>query len=104
MSIEISIVLLVYLLVVVLGYMTSIFVSASSKTSFLIINQSYRYAFLALLIFIAFVSILVALPFIPIQKSYTAHLILGSKFISIVTLLVSLFVLKRKYFQTKTSN
>jgi len=104
MSIEISIVLLVYLLVVVLGYMTSIFVTASSKTSLLIINKSYKYAFLALLILISFVSILVALPFIPLDKSSTARLILGSKFISIVTLLVSMHVLKRKYLQAKTSN
>ncbi|CEG26945.1 hypothetical protein [Bacillus sp. B-jedd] len=103
MSIEISIVLLVYLLVVVLGYMTSIFVSASSQTGLIIINKSYRYAFLALLILIAFVAILVALPFIPVDKSYTARLILASKFISIVTLLVSLYVLKKKYFQAAKS-
>ncbi|WP_059170287.1 hypothetical protein [Bacillus sp. FJAT-27445] len=97
MGISVSIILLVYLLVVVLGYMASIFVSTSSKTGFLIINKSYTNAFSVLFITIVLAILMIALPFIPVDKSYAASLILGSKFLSIFTLSISLYVFSKKY-------
>ncbi|WP_409275936.1 hypothetical protein V1499_10165 [Neobacillus sp. SCS-31] len=97
MTITVSIILLVYLIIVALGYMASIYVSTSSRTGLLIINKSYTNAFFVLFSMIALVVIGIALPFVPVDKSYAAGLILGSKFISIITLFISLYVLSRKY-------
>ncbi|RDU38734.1 hypothetical protein DRW41_04020 [Neobacillus piezotolerans] len=96
MGISISIIILVYLVVLALGYIASIY-APSSQTSFFIINKSYTNAFFVLFIAIALAFLMIALPFIPVDKNYAAGLILGSKFISIITLFISLFVLSRKY-------
>ncbi|WP_053366339.1 hypothetical protein [Bacillus sp. FJAT-27245] len=97
MGITVGIIVLIYLVIVALGYIVSIYVSTSCRTSFFIINKSYTNAFFVLFTTIALAVIMIALPFIPIDQSYAAGLILGSKFISILTLFISLFVLSKRY-------
>lgn len=103
MGISVSIILLVYLVIVALGYMASIYSSTNNQTGVLIINKSYMNAFLVLFFAVALAIMVLALPFIPVDQSFAARLFLGSKFISITTLFISLYVLSRKYLKPPIS-
>lgn len=103
MGISVSIILLVYLVIVALGYMASIYSSTNSQTSVIIINKSYMNAFSVLFFAVVLAIMVIALPFIPVDKSLAAGLLLVSKFISITTLFISLYVLSRKYLKPPIS-
>ncbi|OCA81498.1 hypothetical protein A8F94_21715 [Bacillus sp. FJAT-27225] len=99
MNISVGIILLLYLMIVAVGFIAYIYYSKQSRTGYLVIQKSYINAIAVLFITIILVIMMIILPFIPVDKSYAGTLILGSKFISIFTLFISLYVLSKKYFK-----
>ncbi|ALC90865.1 hypothetical protein AM500_14530 [Bacillus sp. FJAT-18017] len=99
MNIGIGIILLIYLMIVAVGFIAYIYLSKKSRTGYLVINKSYTNALFVLFITIVLAITMIALPFIPVDKSSAGQLILGSKIISLLTLCVSLFVLSKRYFK-----
>lgn len=98
MGIELAIILLTYMLLLVMSYQTLIFINAKDdKRGYFIINKSYKHAYSILLFGILIVITLIKLPHVPIDNITISYLLLSSKFISVVTLAVSIFLLNKKY-------
>ena len=98
MSIGLTIILLTYILLLVMSYQMIIFVNEKDeKRSCLIINKSYQYAYSILLFGFLVVYALVILPHIHLDSQTIGYLVLLSKFLSVVTLAGSIFLLSKKF-------
>jgi hypothetical protein len=97
MSIGLTIILLTYVILLVMSYQMIIFINEKDeKRSCLIINKSYQYAYSILLFGILVIYALVVLPHIHLDSQTIGYLVLASKFISVVTLAGSIFLLRKK--------
>ncbi|MBB6447967.1 hypothetical protein [Bacillus benzoevorans] len=96
MGIQVAAAALGYLLLLVLAYETNIFMNSEEERSEKIINRAYNNAFAILTFGLFIVYILVQIPLIYIDSQTTSFLLLVSKFISVLTLGGSLFILNRK--------
>jgi hypothetical protein len=97
MSIGLTIILLTYILLLVMSYQMIIFVNEKDeKRSCIIINKSYQYAYSILLFGILVVYALVVLPHIHLDSQTIGYLVLLSKFMSVVTLAGSIYLLSKK--------
>ncbi|MBU8917015.1 hypothetical protein BGM25_13335 [Bacillus sp. FJAT-29953] len=97
MGIELAIALLTYVLLVVMAYLVFVLSSEKEERGSLIINQAYNYAFAILSFGILVVIALVKLPNVTLNNQTTTYLILASKFISVITLGASVFILNKQY-------
>ena len=97
MGIGLTIILLTYVLLLVMSYQFFIFINEKDdKRSCIIITKSYQYAYSILLFGILVAYALVVLPPIHIDSQTISYLVLASKFISIVTLAGSIYLLSKK--------
>lgn len=97
MGIGLTIILLTYVLLLVMSYQFFIFINEKDdKRSCIIITKSYQYAYSNLLFGILVVYALIVLPHIHIDSQTISYLVLASKFISIVTLAGSIYLLSKK--------
>jgi hypothetical protein len=93
-----AVISLTYILLLVMTYQFYIFVNRKDDTrSCIIITKSYQYAYSILLFGILVVYALVVLPHIHLDSQTISYLVLASKFISIVTLAGSIFLLSKKF-------
>jgi hypothetical protein len=95
MGIELAIIFLTYVTILVMSYMVIICLKDKDERGFRIINQAYQNAYSILLFSILVVIALIKLPHITLNNQTTSYLILSSKFISVLTLGVSIFLLNR---------
>lgn len=96
MSIHIATTALVYVVLLVLTYEAVIFTSSNEEKSEEVINKAYHNAY-SILMFGLFVTYtLVQIPLIYLDSQTASYLLLTSKFISVLTLGGSLFILNRK--------
>lgn len=96
MSIGIAIVLLTYVTILVLSYAILVFTQENDDKGSMIINKAYQYYYSILLISILVVLGLIILPHINLDSQTTSYLIIASKFISVLTLGGSIYVLSKK--------
>lgn len=96
MSIEVAVAALVYFIILVLTYAVSVLKSSEDEKGKDIINRAFENAYSILLFGLGVIYFLVIFPYITIDFQTTSYLILASKFISVLTLAVSLFILNRK--------
>ncbi|MDF2790922.1 MAG: hypothetical protein K0S80_4023 [Neobacillus sp.] len=97
MTIELAIILLTYLLLLVMSYQFIFLINKKEdKRGCIIINTSYKHAYSILLFGILIVYTLIKLPHINLGSQTISYLILVSKFISVITLAVSIFLLSKK--------
>lgn len=96
MDIHFAIAALFYLILLVLAYEIIIFVNLKEEDSEKIILQSFDHAFSILIFGLIVVYAMLILPHITLEYEMTTYLILASKFISVLTLGGSLFLLNRK--------
>ncbi|WHY87177.1 hypothetical protein QNH39_04775 [Neobacillus novalis] len=96
MSIGIAIVLLTYVTILVLSYAILVFTQENDDKGRMIINKAYQYYYSILLISILVVLCLIKLPHITLDFQTTSYLIIASKFISVLTLGGSIYVLSKK--------
>jgi hypothetical protein len=95
MGIELAIILLTYITILVMSYMIIICMKDKDERGIRIVNQAYQNAFSILLFSILVVIALIKLPHITLNNQTTSYLILISKFISVLTLGGSIFLLNR---------
>jgi hypothetical protein len=95
MGIEIAIILLAYVTILVMSYMIIICMKEKNERGIRIINQAYQNAFSIFLFSLLVVIALIKLPHITLTNQTTSYLILISKFISVLTLGGSIFLLNR---------
>jgi hypothetical protein len=95
MGIEIAIILLAYVTILVMSYMIIICMKEKNERGIRIINQAYQNAFSIFLFSLLVVIALIKLPQITLTNQTTSYLILISKFISVLTLGGSIFLLNR---------
>jgi len=96
MSIGIAIVLLTYVTILVLSYAIIVFTQENDEHGSRIINKAYQYYYSILLFSIFVVLGLIKLPHITLDSQTTSYLIIASKFISVLTLGGSIYVLSKK--------
>jgi hypothetical protein len=94
-SIGIAIVVLSYFIILVMAYMISTYLNENAERGCFIINRAYQNAYSILLFGILIVMTLIELPHITIDSKTTSYLILASKFLSVLTLGVSIFILSK---------
>jgi hypothetical protein len=95
MGIELAIILLTYVTILVMSYMVIICLKDKDERGIRIINRAYQNAYSILLFSILVVIALIKLPHITLTNQTTSYLILTSKFISVITLGGSIFLLNR---------
>jgi hypothetical protein len=95
MGIEIAIIILAYVTILVMSYMIIICMKEKNERGIRIINQAYQNAFSIFLFSLLVVIALIKLPQITLTNQTTSYLILISKFISVLTLGGSIFLLNR---------
>jgi hypothetical protein len=95
MGIEIAIIILAYVTILVMSYMIIICMKEKYERGIRIINQAYQNAFSIFLFSLLVVIALIKLPHITLTNQTTSYLILISKFISVLTLGGSIFLLNR---------
>jgi hypothetical protein len=97
LTIELAIILLTYLLLLVMSYQIIFLINTKEdKRGCIIINTSYKHAYIILLFGILIVYTLIKLPHIHLASHTISYLILVSKLISVITLAVSIFLLSKK--------
>lgn len=96
MDIHYLIAALFYLLLLVLAYEIIVFTNLKEEESEKIISKAFNYAYSILIFGLLIVYALLILPHITLDYETTTYLILASKFVSVCTLGVSLFILYRK--------
>lgn len=96
MSIGLAIVLLTYVTILVLSYAILVFTQENDDKGNMIINKAYQYYYSILLISIFIVLGLIKLPHITLDSQTTSYLFIASKFISVLTLGGSIYVLSKK--------
>ncbi|MEC1523615.1 hypothetical protein P9D43_16545 [Neobacillus niacini] len=97
MTIELGIILLTYLLLLVLSYQIIFLINKKEDhKGFLIINTSYKHAYTILFFGILIIYTLIKHPNVHLESQTISYLILGSKYISVITLAVSIFLLSKK--------
>ncbi|MFF2448265.1 hypothetical protein ACFVSW_14290 [Neobacillus sp. NPDC058068] len=96
MSIGIVIVLLTYVTILVLSYAILVFTQENDDKGSMIINKAYQYYYSILLFSILVVLALIILPHITLDSQTTSYLFIASKFISVLTLGGSIYVLSKK--------
>jgi len=96
MSINFVVAVLTYFMILVTAYIIVIFTNYKEETSEEIIVRAYNHAFVILAFGLFVVYTLIILPHITLDDQLASYLILISKFISILTLGGSLFLLTRK--------
>ncbi|WP_045521947.1 hypothetical protein [Neobacillus niacini] len=97
MGIGLAIILLTYILLLVMSYQIMTLINEKDdKRGCLIINRSYKHAYSILLFGILIVYTLIKLPHINLESQTISYLILASKFISVITLAISIFLLSKK--------
>ncbi|MHC0036321.1 hypothetical protein [Pseudoneobacillus sp. C159] len=92
MGIGVAIGLLTYVMVLVMTYVVIVYLKRGEN----IINRAYRHAYAILCFGMLIVIILIKLPHVTLDRHVTGYLLLSSKFISVLTLGISLFLLNRK--------
>ncbi|CAG7657616.1 hypothetical protein ACFQI7_34880 [Paenibacillus allorhizosphaerae] len=97
MGIELAIVLLTYVLLVVMAYLVFVFTSDKEKRGIIIINRAYNYAYSALSFGVLVIFALIKMPNVTLDKQTTNYLILACKFISVITLGGTAFILNKYY-------
>lgn len=95
------IVLLTYLMVLVISYEVIILHRSRNGNGEKIVNKALDYAFFILGFSLLIVYSLVVLPHIIIDQITIAYLLLICKYISVLTLGCSIFMLSRKYIDKK---
>ncbi|WP_071396545.1 hypothetical protein [Bacillus tuaregi] len=96
MNIEVVVVAIAYFILLVFTYAVSILKNQEDQKGQEIINKSFDHAYIILVFGLVIVYFLVLLPHITIDSQTTSYLLLASKFISVLTLGGSLFILNRK--------
>lgn len=96
MVIHLVVTALIYIMLLVLAYEAMIFNNISEEKSEEIITLSFKRAYTILLFGLLVVYSMVKHPYTDYDHQTTSFLILGSKFISVLTLGGSLFLLSRK--------
>ncbi|MBP1933106.1 hypothetical protein [Ammoniphilus resinae] len=86
---------LTYLLILVSAYGFTIFSNMEEEKSEEIISRAFQNAYSILIVGLLVVYCLIILPHITLDHQTASYLILASKFVSILTLGGSLFILKR---------
>lgn len=99
MGIQFVVILLTYLMVIVLAYEGIVFITGNEKKSVEIINVAFKRAYIILFFSLLVVYSIVIHPFTDVDYETTSFLILGSKFISMLTLGGSLFLLNKKRYK-----
>jgi hypothetical protein len=96
-GIGLALISLTYILLLVMSYQFFIFINEKDdKRSCIIITKSYQNAYSILLFGILVVYALVVFPHIHLDSQTISYLVLASKFISIVTLAGSIYLLSKK--------
>jgi hypothetical protein len=97
LTIELAIILLTYLLLLVMSYQFIFLINKKEdKRGSTIIITSYKHAYTILLFGILIVYTLIKLPFTHLESQTISYLILASKYISVITLAVSIFLLSKR--------
>ncbi|WP_338450596.1 hypothetical protein R4Z09_01155 [Niallia oryzisoli] len=96
MNLEVVVVAIGYFIILVLAYAVTILRNREDEKGQEIINRAFDHAYIILIFGLVVVYFLVALPYITIDSQTTSYLLLVSKFISVLTLGGSLFILNRK--------
>jgi hypothetical protein len=97
LTIELAIILLTYLLLLVMSYQIIFLIDKKEgKRGSIIIITSYKHAYTILLFGILIVYTLIKLPYIHLESKTISYLILASKYISVITLAVSIFLLSKR--------
>jgi hypothetical protein len=100
MSIHFAVVGLTYIIILVVTYVCVIFVNVEEEKSVKIIDKAFNNAFSILAFGLLVVYSLFILPHITLDYQTTSYLILASKFISVLTLGISLCVFYKKYHES----
>lgn len=95
MGIGLAILLLTYVILLVMAYLVTILTMEKEERSIIIINRAYNHAFAVFFFGILIVITLVKLPTITFDQQTTSYLLLSSKFVSALTLGVSIFILRK---------
>lgn len=95
MGINVMIVILMYLLVLVFSYKVVILINSKDDKAEKIVNKAFENAFFILCYCLLIVYTLIVLPHIVLDFQTTAFLLLISKYISVLTLGGSIFMLSR---------
>lgn len=101
MSIHLAVAILVYVMLLVLAYEIVLFTNLEEEESDEIIHKSFRNALSILVYGLLIVYGLLVIPHITLDHQTTSYLILTSKFVSVLTLGISLFLLSRKKYEEK---
>lgn len=96
MSIQVAMGVLIYFIVLILAYVIIIFTNEDAEKSSKIINKAFQIAYSVLFFGFLVIYTLIIIPHITLEFQTTTYLILTSKFISVLSLGVSLAVLNRK--------
>jgi hypothetical protein len=97
-GIGLAVISLTYILLLVMSYQFFIFINEKDdKRSCIIITKSYQYAYSILLFGILVIYALVVLPHIHLDSQTISYLVLASKFMSMVTLAGSIYLLSKKF-------
>ncbi|WHY02878.1 hypothetical protein [Neobacillus sp. DY30] len=97
MTIEQGIILLTYLLLLVLSYQIIFLINKKEDNKrFLIISTSYKHAYTILFFGILIVYTLIKHPSVHLESQTISYLILASKYLSVITLAGSIFLLSKK--------
>jgi hypothetical protein len=100
MNIQLAVVGLTYIIILVMAFACVIFVSVEEEKSVMIIDKAFNNAFSILAFGLLVVYSLFILPPITLDYQTTSYLILASKFLSILTLGISLCVFYKKYHES----
>ncbi|MFJ7727570.1 hypothetical protein ACIQXV_15580 [Neobacillus sp. NPDC097160] len=96
MGISIAVVLLTYVTLLVLTYVIMIFTTENDEKGSWIINKAYQYYYSILIFSILVIIGLFKLPHITLDSQTASYLIIASKFISVLTLGGSIYVLSKR--------
>lgn len=91
-----AIVALTYVYILVVAYVFVIFTNHPSERGDMMINKAYNYAFSVLLFGFFTIWLLLELPHLVLDSTTAGYLLLASKLASVLTLGISLFVLRKK--------
>jgi len=95
-DVSVAVITIAYFIILVFTYAVTVLRSSEDVKGQEIINKAFDHAYMILMFGLVIVYFLVIFPHIPIDSQTTSYLLLASKFISVLTLGGSLFVLNRK--------
>ncbi|MFZ7943595.1 hypothetical protein [Neobacillus sp. 19] len=99
MGIGVAVVLLTYVTLLVLSYAMIVFTTKKEEKGSWIVNKAYQYYYTILLFSMLVMIGLIKLPHITLDSQTASYFIIASKFISVLTLGGSIYVLSKKSFR-----